>query len=179
MPGIAPVPESLPVSLSELGYSASYAEVQAAALAAEGEAAAVAGGALAASAALAAPILALIAATAAGIVIPLKINDDNKKREQYTQSFVNQASKSYPQWNVVICHPGHTARPNEKSPNTYVRHQHLELGMTVGTCGYDVYFSPKGKPFQFVNQGDGGFLNWAFNGEFTRNGNTLTAKQHA
>jgi hypothetical protein len=138
-----------------------------------------ASGALAASAALAAPILALIAVTAAGIVIPLKINDDNKKREQYTQSFVNQASKSYPQWNVVICHPGHTATPNEKSPNTYVRHQHLELGMTVGTCGYDVYFSPKGKAFQFVNQGDGGFINWAFSGEFSRNGNTITASQHA
>jgi hypothetical protein len=51
--------------------------------------------------------------------------------------------------------------------------------MTVGTCGYDAYFSPKGKPFSFQNQGDGGFINWAFDGEFNRNGNQLTAIEHS
>jgi hypothetical protein len=47
--------------------------------------------------------------------------------------------------------------------------------MTVGTCGYDSYCSPMGQPFIFENQGDGGYLNWAYAGEFSRNGNTLTA----
>jgi hypothetical protein len=47
--------------------------------------------------------------------------------------------------------------------------------MTVGTCGYDAYISPMGQPFVFANQGDGGYLNWAYLGRFNRNGNTLTA----
>lgn len=116
---------------------------------------------------------------AAAVIIVTRINGDNQKREAYTQKFVTNASKQTPHWNVVICHPNHTATPDEKAPNTYVRHQHVELGMAFGTCGYDIYFSPKGKPFTFVNHGDGGFINWAFNGEFSRNGGTITAAQHA
>jgi len=72
----------------------------------------------------------------------LKINDDNGKRGAYTQQFVQEASKKCPRYNVVICHPNHTVSSDTGS---YVLHQHLELGMTVGTCGYDVYFAPKGK----------------------------------
>jgi hypothetical protein len=90
----------------------------------------------------------------------------------YTQQFVQQASQKYPGYNVVICHPKHRV----SGANI---HQHHELPMTVGTCGYDIYFSRKGKPFTFVNEGDGGFINWAFNGEFNRNGNTLVATQQA
>jgi hypothetical protein len=123
-----------------------------------------------------------LAATGVGIVVlagevaafaaKFFINNDNKKREAYTQQFVQQAGQKYPGYNVVICHPGHRV----SGANI---HQHYELPMTVGTCGYDIYFSKKGKQFTFVNQGDGGFINWAFNGEFNRNGNTLTAIQHA
>jgi hypothetical protein len=167
------------IPLSTFGYNAAFDEAQAAAEAAEASAVGVEGGALAAGAAVAGPVIVLLAVAAAGVVIGLKISDDNKKREAYTQQFVNDASKKYPHYNVVICHPSHTATPNEKTPGTYARHQHVELGMTVGTCGYDVYFAPKGKPFTFVNQGDGGFINWAFNGEFNRNGGTITAMQHA
>jgi hypothetical protein len=99
--------------------------------------------------------------------------NDNDKRTAFTQQFVQQASGQYPDYNVVICHPQHQANGPQ------VIHQHYELGMTVGTCGYDVYFSKKGQAFTFNNQGDGGFINWAFEGEFDRNGNQLTAKQHA
>jgi hypothetical protein len=123
-----------------------------------------------------------LAATGVGIVVlagevaafaaKFFINNDNKKREAYTQQFVQQASQKYPRYNVVICHPNHRV-------SGATIHQHYELPMTLGTCGYDIYFSQKGKQFTFVNQGDGGFINWAFNGEFNRNGNTLTAIQHA
>jgi len=116
-------------------------------------------------------ILAL-AGEAAVFAAKLAINNDDKKREAYTQQFVQQASQKYPGYNVVICHPKHRI----SGANI---HQHHELPMTVGTCGYDIYFSQKGKPFTFVNEGDGGFINWAFNGEFNRNGNTLAATQQA
>ena len=123
-------------------------------------------------------ILSLLAISAA-VIITTKINGDDQKRAAFTNKFVTDASKQTPHWNVVMCHTSHTATPDPKAPGSYVRHQHVELGMTLGTCGYDIYFSPKGKPFTFVNHGDGGFINWAFNGEFNRNGNTLTAAQHA
>ncbi len=97
------------------------------------------------------------------------IGADNKKREAFTQSFVQQASKKFPNCNIVIVHPQH------RVAGPHVVHQHHELPMTVGTCGYDSYCSPKGQPFVFENQGDGGYLNWAYAGQFSRNGNTLTA----
>jgi hypothetical protein len=134
------------------------------------EAGAMAGGALAAGA-----VIVGVAAVAAAVVIVAAISADDDKRAKFTLQFVTAASKKFPNHNVVICHTNHTATPNENTPGTYVRHKHIELGMTVGTCGYDAYFSPMGKPFQFVNQGDGGYINWAYYGRFTRNGNTITA----
>jgi hypothetical protein len=133
---------------------------------------AVAGEAAAAGAAeVAIPVVgALVAAgIIAGGVAKALIGDDNKTREAYTQNFVQQASQKLPNYNVVICHTQH------KVAGPQVAHQHHEVGMHVGTCGYDSYCSPKGQPFIFQNQGDGGYLNWAYVGEFSRNGNTLTA----
>ena len=112
--------------------------------------------------------LVAIGLTAAAVVGGI-INNDNNKREAYTQQFIQQASKQFPNCNWVICHPQHSVT------GPHVVHQHHELGMTVGTCGYDSYCSPKGQPFTFNNQGDGGYLNWAYAGKFSRNGNKLTA----
>jgi hypothetical protein len=132
----------------------------------------VAGEAAAVAAADTVPVVgAALAAIgiASAAVVGVIINNDNNKREAYTQQFVQQASKQFPNYNIVICHPQHSVT------GPHVVHQHHELGMTVGTCGYDSYCSPKGQPFTFDNQGDGGFLNWAYVGAFSRNGNTLTA----
>jgi hypothetical protein len=87
-----------------------------------------------------------LAAEAAGFTVKFFINKDDKNREAYTQQFVQRASQKYPGYNVVICHPNH------KVSGANI-HQHYELPMTVGTCGYDIYFSQKGKQFTFVNQG--------------------------
>ena len=141
-----------------------------------GPATAAEAGAMAGGLAVAGAVVVGVAAIAAAVVIAAAISADNDKREKFTLQFVTAASKKFPNYNVVICHTNNTATPNEKTPGTYVRHKHVELGMTVGTCGYEVYFSPMGKPFQFVNQGDGGYLNWAYYGQFTRNGNTITAR---
>ena len=181
--------------LSAAGQEANrnlYAEWEAFAQQAEAEAAETAGEAAAEEAVLdaaiatgtasfaagAAAVVVVLAISAAAFVIAKKISDDNGKRGAYTENFADTASQKYPHYNVVICHPNHTVSP-APGKGSYVIHQHVELGMTVGTCGYDIYFSRKGKAFKFVNQGDGGFINWAFNGEFTRNGGTLTASQHA
>jgi hypothetical protein len=115
---------------------------------AAGAVAAEAGGA-AAGAGLAATGVGIVvlAGATAGIAAKVAINNDNKKREAYTQQFVQQAAQKHPGYNVVVCHPKHTVS------GANVIHQHYELPMTVGTCGYDIYFSQKGKPFTFVNQG--------------------------
>ena len=136
-------------------------------------------GALAGGTAIAGAVVVGVAAIAAAVVIMAAISADDDKRGKFTLQFVTSSSKKFPQWNVVICHPGQKVTPDQNAPNSYVRHRHIELGMSVGTCGYDVYYSPMGKPFQFVNQGDGGYINWAYYGQFTRNGNTITATQHA
>ena len=110
-----------------------------------------------------------------GVVGPLIghiIGNDNGKREAFTKGFVEHASQLYPNYNVVVVHVTHRVEGD-------YTHQHYELPMTVGTCGYEIYFSQMGRPFTFVLEGDGGFINWAFSGEFTRNGGTLTAAVHA
>jgi hypothetical protein len=137
----------------------------------------VAGDTAAAGAGLSAGVAAGIATAGALLVIggiaggvaAVFIGDDNKTREAYTQNFVAQASKQFPNCNHVVCHPQH------RVAGPQVVHTHYELAMKVGTCGYDIYSSPMGQPFIFENQGDGGYLNWAYAGEFSRSGNTLTA----
>jgi len=135
------------------------------------EGAVVAGASVAEAATSAIPVVDVVVAIggiAASIAAGL-VGDDNSKREAYTQNFVAQASKKFPNCNVVVCHPQH------RVAGPQVAHTHYELGMHVGTCGYDIYSSPMGQPFIFENQGDGGYLNWAYAGQFSRNGNTLTA----
>jgi hypothetical protein len=112
------------------------------------------------------PTVDLILAILGGVEKALEWNsDDNNKREQYTQQFVEQARAQFPYYNVVIIHPPHI-------PLGKWIHQYYELPMTVGTCGYDVYFSRSGDPFGLVNEGDGGYINWAFSG-YTQDGNRI------
>lgn len=98
------------------------------------------------------------------------VKNDNEKRKKFTQEFVEKASREYPNYNVVIVHPRHSTW------GTWI-HQHYELPMTSGTCGYDAFFSRKGQGFTLANHGDGGYLNWAYIGEFSRNGNSVSARE--
>jgi hypothetical protein len=97
---------------------------------------------------------------------------DEKKREEFTQQFVADAQAQFPEYNVVIIHTAH------ETWGTWV-HEHHELGMAIGTCGYDAYFSIKGQGFSLRNNGDGGYINWAFAGEFNRDGNFISAVEYA
>ncbi len=101
------------------------------------------------------------------------IGEDNKKREAFTSWYVDEAVKQYPDYNVVIIHTNHGVVGN------YVK-EHYELPMTFGTCGYEIYFARHGDTFALTNNGDGGYLNWAYNGYFQREDNppyssTITA----
>jgi hypothetical protein len=100
------------------------------------------------------------------------VGDENAKREGFTKGFVDQASQQYPDYNIVIIHTAHD-RSGE-----FV-HQHQELNMDLigaRTIGYEIYFAKKGRPFSLTNKGDGGFINWAYGGDFIRDGSTIRAR---
>lgn len=96
---------------------------------------------------------------------------DNDKRAAFTQRMVAELSQKYPSYNFVITH-----HRSSKAEGPGVVHDHVELPMAVGSCGYEIFASPKGQSFKFVLNGDGGYINWAFGGDLNRNGNTLTAR---
>jgi hypothetical protein len=111
---------------------------------------------------------AVLAGIGVGVYELVKaIGHDNDTRAAYTQQFVATTRQKYPNYNVVIIH---TQVPHSVSGPQIV-HQHHEINMSVGTCGYDSYASPMGQPFVFENQGDGGYINWAYAGQFTASGN--------
>lgn len=114
-----------------------------------------------------------IAGLALGITSLVKSlqGNDNDKRAAFTQRTIAELNQKYPGNNFVITH-----HKGSKAEGPSVTHDHVELPMAVGSCGYEIFASPKGQPFKFVLNGDGGYINWAFGGDFNRDGNTLTAR---
>lgn len=99
------------------------------------------------------------------------LRQEDKERERYTQESVKKLSEKFPDYNIVISHKG------GKATGDHVTHKHCELNVPFGrTKGYEIHLSPKGKPFTFVKDGDGGFQNWRYEGDFEIKDNTLTAK---
>lgn len=97
------------------------------------------------------------------------VQDDNEKRRAFTKTFVEEANKQYPNYNVVIIHEHHTTW------GTWIK-QHEELPMNHGTCGFEIYFSERGNAFSLANHGRGGYENWAYYGWFKRqNSHTIDA----
>jgi hypothetical protein len=87
-------------------YGADGAQTIAAAAGTLPEATAAEVGALAGGAAIAGAVVVGVAAIAAAVVIVAAISADDDKRAKFTLQFVTSSSKKFPQWNVVICHPG-------------------------------------------------------------------------
>lgn len=101
--------------------------------------------------------------------LAMSFEEDDKMREEFTKQYVAEAVKKYPNQNFVISHNGGDVEGEHV-------HDHVELSVNNGTIGYEVFASPKGKPFKFVRKGDGGFINWAYAGDFTReDDSTITA----
>ena len=100
----------------------------------------------------------------------VEIAELDNKRTQFTQTFVAEARKRYPDYNVVIIHTEHNRE------GIFI-HQHEELYFLadIKSIGYEIYFSKIGDPFWLENLGDGGYINWAYDGYFERDGNRITA----
>ena len=86
-------------------------------------------------------------------------NSQNVNREEATQLMVDHYTRAFPDKNCIVCHS-----PHVQSLNGMV-HDHIELPQRVGTIGYEIYVFDDGI---FTNLGDGGYINWAFGGNFVQ-----------
>jgi len=91
------------------------------------------------------------------------INEDNTKRGQFTIDTVTQSGEQWPGFNWVICHTDHTTA-FDGTQGTDWGHTHHELDVTFGTIGFELYWFRSGT---FTRNGDGGYLNWAYEGVVT------------
>jgi hypothetical protein len=96
--------------------------------------------------------------------LAMSFEKDNEMREEFTKQYVAKATETYPNQNFVISHKGGDVEGEHV-------HDHVELRVNNGTIGYEVFASPKGKRFKFVRKGDGGYINWAYAGNFKRDEN--------
>ncbi|KAK7039172.1 hypothetical protein VNI00_010076 [Paramarasmius palmivorus] len=97
--------------------------------------------------------------------------DDDENRGRFTQETVARSLAEHPDYNVVIVHPKHTANwEGEQGVDWAHRHQEFDVKLG-GTIGYEIYVAKAG---EFVLEGDGGFINWAFGGNFVRDDKHLT-----
>ncbi|KAF4604958.1 hypothetical protein EYR40_003741 [Pleurotus pulmonarius] len=96
------------------------------------------------------------------------IQQDDRRREEYTQGLVREMRAQFPEFNWVICHPEHDYKFDGERGVDW-GHKHEEFDLVIGgTVGYEIYNFRSG---EFTRHGDGGFINWAFNG------NVLTRDQ--
>jgi len=112
-----------------------------------------------------APTMIVIFAIVAFVTVSIVWEqDDDPKRKMYTQETVSNATSQYPKFNWVICHSPYTTA-FDGVEGTDWGHTHHELGISFGrSIGYGFYWAKSGT---FYRQGDGGFINWAYNGNIT------------
>ena len=84
----------------------------------------------------------------------------------YTTTLLVSLQAQYPSSNVMICHDP-AAYDLE---NAIHAHQECDIGLGF-TFGYEIFVFEDGT---FSNGGDGGYINWAFGGGFTADGNDVT-----
>ncbi|MFJ2089755.1 hypothetical protein ACIOEW_10835 [Streptomyces sp. NPDC087901] len=110
---------------------------------------------------------------------------DNEGSTQAVRMLVNDMRRCYPDYNVVAMHseqPSHWA----DKPETLIDHSRYRLNsneyhsdesqdtIASGRAVFDVYVFDKGT---FSNDGDGGYTNWAYYGDVTRDGTDATFRQ--
>ncbi|EDR16023.1 uncharacterized protein LACBIDRAFT_301642 [Laccaria bicolor S238N-H82] len=92
------------------------------------------------------------------------INADNTKRDHFTIDTVTQSGQQWPGFNWVICDSDHTTA-FDGTEGVDWGHSHHELDISLGrTVGYELYWLRSGT---FTRNGDGGYLNWAYEGVVT------------
>jgi hypothetical protein len=109
---------------------------------------------------------ALIKAVIVAIKVKFGVDDMHAHQREFTTSFVEGARQQYPEWNVVI-----TCQNTDRHFADEI-HQNTEVDLGIfGKRHYDVYFCSSG---DFTRFGDGGFENWCFNGNYSRDGDHVT-----
>ncbi|KAI7364990.1 hypothetical protein KC354_g5235 [Hortaea werneckii] len=91
---------------------------------------------------------------------------DQEFRNSWTQSTLSQVSSQNSGRNIMIVYPNHT--------QNFVNSQQSTLPCQCpsgNTITYTCYVFDSG---DFELKGDGGYLNWAFTGNFKRNGSKVT-----
>ncbi|KAF8632327.1 hypothetical protein AX17_004876 [Amanita inopinata Kibby_2008] len=90
-----------------------------------------------------------------------EIRQDKIARGEFTKHLVERMHSQYPTFNFVVCHVKHEAHWDGKQGQDW-GHYHEEFDIKLGgTVGYEIYWGKAGK---FTRKGDGGFINWAYNG---------------
>ncbi|KAF6752598.1 ectomycorrhiza-regulated small secreted protein [Ephemerocybe angulata] len=96
-----------------------------------------------------------------------RIEHDKTERGKFTLHFVQEAHRKNPKFNWLIVHTAHTKDFVGKEGVGW-GHRHQEFPVSFSkTIGYEIYYFKKGS---FDLKGDGGYLNWAFSGNFKKNG---------
>lgn len=110
---------------------------------------------------------------------------DNEGSTQAVRMLVNDMRRCYPDYNVVAMHSEQSSHWAEK-PDTLIDHSRYRLNsneyhsdesedeIASGRAVFDVYVFDKGT---FSNDGDGGYTNWAYYGDVTRDGKDATFEQ--
>ncbi|WP_281156418.1 hypothetical protein [Streptomyces sp. HYC2] len=110
---------------------------------------------------------------------------DNEASAQAVRMLVNDMRRCFPDYNVVAMHSEQSSHWVEQ-PDSFVHHGRYRLNsneyhadeegddIDSGRAVFDVYVFDKGT---FSNDGDGGYTNWAFYGDFTRDGRQVTFEQ--
>lgn len=93
-------------------------------------------------------------------------------RKFYSQGVASLVAQGYPDHTVVVIHP----RCTKTAGWQHVGYALLEYETAFGgSTLYQINICPQSeKGERLVNQGDGGYLNWAVNGSFTKDGKTIT-----
>ncbi|WPG97941.1 Hypothetical protein R9X50_00072400 [Acrodontium crateriforme] len=111
-------------------------------------------------------VLADIIANITNLIVQGIDASEHEKEEQFTQQVCEQVRQQLPTMNVMVVHGQFT------SNFVNATHQHVELPLTAPrTMGYEIFAFTSGT---FTLQGDGGFINWCFDGNFNRDGNNVT-----
>ncbi|KAF5367707.1 hypothetical protein D9758_009858 [Tetrapyrgos nigripes] len=94
------------------------------------------------------------------------IQQDKEDRSQFTQALVSEMNKQDSSHNYVVCHTKHETHWDGQQGADW-NHTHKEFDIKIGgTIGYEIYSAESG---QFIREGDGGYLNWAYVGNVVKN----------
>lgn len=110
---------------------------------------------------------------------------DDEGSTAAVRMLVNDLRRCYPDYNVVAMHSEQSSHWVD-DPDTMVYHGRYRLNsneftedekgndIASGRAVFDVYVFDNGT---FSNDGDGGYTNWAYYGDFTRDGSEVTFQQ--